>query len=298
MNEAVKNEIEQIVNGAEVVLFMKGRRRMPQCGFSGQIVSMLDQLVEDYTTVNVLDRPEIRDGIKAYSDWPTIPQLYIKGEFVGGCDIVTQLFQSGDLHKTLDVELKEVAAPTVTVTDGAKAAFEDALKENPGHCIRFEVDARFQPGLDIDTPQATDFKVETNGLTVLVSRMAAERATGATIDFISGPSGGFKIENPNEPARVRQMEVADLKGRIDAGDDILLLDVRTPEELAAGKVESSRLLDEAAAQWLEGQDKTKTLVFICHSGARSQQAAETFLQKGFTKVYNVAGGMVAWNRLG
>ncbi len=297
MNEAVKTEIEQIVNGAEVVLFMKGRRRMPQCGFSSQVVSMLDQLVEDYTTVNVLDRPEIRDGIKAYSEWPTIPQLYIKGEFVGGCDIVTQLFQSGDLHKTLNVEMKEVAAPTVTITDGAKAAFDDALTENPGHFIRFEVDARFQPGLDIDTPKATDFQVETNGLTVLVSRMAAERATGATIDFVGGSSGGFKIDNPNEPARVRQMEASELKGRIDGGEDLILLDVRTPEELAAGKIDSSRLFDQAAAEWLEGQDKGKTLVFICHSGARSQETAQSFLAKGFTKVYNVAGGMIAWDRL-
>lgn len=296
MNEAVKNEINELVNSNDVVLFMKGRRRMPQCGFSAQVVSMLDQLVEDYTTVNVLDRSEIREGIKAYSEWPTIPQLYIKGEFVGGCDIVTQLFQAGDLHKTLGVEMKEVTAPDVSITDAAKAAFHSALTENPGHNIRFEVDARFRPALDLDTPKATDFQVETNGLTVLVSRMSAERAHGAKIDFVDGPSGGFKIDNPNEPARVRQIGPKELKGRMDGEETLHLIDVRTIEEVQQAKIEGSRHFDQRTADWIDGLDKDTTLVFMCHSGGRSQAAAENYLSKGFTKVYNLAGGIVGWSK--
>ena len=84
-----------------VVLFMKGVPEQPQCGFSAQVVQILDHLGADFVGVNVLQSDALRDGIKSYSDWPTIPQLYVKGEFVGGCDIVREMFQSGELAPLL-----------------------------------------------------------------------------------------------------------------------------------------------------------------------------------------------------
>ena len=85
----------------DVVLFMKGTRQFPQCGFSSQLVQILDHLGLDYSEVNVLDDMGIRDGIKSYSNWPTIPQLYVKGEFVGGCDIIREMFADGELQELL-----------------------------------------------------------------------------------------------------------------------------------------------------------------------------------------------------
>ena len=85
----------------DVVLFMKGTRQFPQCGFSSQLVQILDHLGLDYSDVNVLDDMGIRDGIKSYSNWPTIPQLYVKGEFVGGCDIIREMFADGELQELL-----------------------------------------------------------------------------------------------------------------------------------------------------------------------------------------------------
>jgi monothiol glutaredoxin len=85
-----------------VVLFMKGVPEQPQCGFSAQVVQILDHLGADFVGVNVLQSDALRDGIKTYSDWPTIPQLYVKGEFVGGCDIVREMFQSGELAPLLE----------------------------------------------------------------------------------------------------------------------------------------------------------------------------------------------------
>jgi monothiol glutaredoxin len=87
----------RLIASDAVVLFMKGSRSFPQCGFSAAMVQILDSMVPNYTTVNVLADPAVRDGIKAFSDWPTIPQLYVKGEFVGGSDIVRQLHASGEL---------------------------------------------------------------------------------------------------------------------------------------------------------------------------------------------------------
>ena len=94
----IEQFIDNEVKGNDVVLFMKGTPQFPQCGFSGQVVQILDHLGVTYKGLNVLENADLRDGIKAYSNWPTIPQLYVKGEFVGGCDIVREMFQAGELH--------------------------------------------------------------------------------------------------------------------------------------------------------------------------------------------------------
>ncbi|UDL95901.1 Grx4 family monothiol glutaredoxin [Lichenihabitans sp. PAMC28606] len=91
-------QIEAKVKSSDVVLFMKGTPQFPQCGFSAQVVQILDYLGTPYTSVNVLETAEMRQGIKDYSNWPTVPQLYVKGEFLGGCDIVREMFQAGELQ--------------------------------------------------------------------------------------------------------------------------------------------------------------------------------------------------------
>ncbi|MCV0397114.1 MAG: Grx4 family monothiol glutaredoxin [Rhizobiaceae bacterium] len=95
---AIADFIANEVKSNDVVLFMKGTPGFPQCGFSGQVVQILDYLGVDYKGVNVLSSDELRQGIKEYSNWPTIPQLYVKGEFVGGCDILREMFQAGELQ--------------------------------------------------------------------------------------------------------------------------------------------------------------------------------------------------------
>jgi monothiol glutaredoxin len=96
----VKERIKQQVTGNSIVLYMKGTPQFPQCGFSANAVQILKACgVSDLFTVNVLEEPEIRQGIKAYANWPTIPQLYVNGEFVGGSDIITEMYQSGELQK-------------------------------------------------------------------------------------------------------------------------------------------------------------------------------------------------------
>ena len=98
---------------------MKGSRHFPQCGFSATVVGILDQFVSGYQTVNIFEDPSIRDGMKEFSNWPTFPQLYVNGEFVGGCDIVKAMHASGELQKLLGVEAKAVKAPTVTISAAA-----------------------------------------------------------------------------------------------------------------------------------------------------------------------------------
>ena len=100
-DDPTRQRIQTIIDSDSVVLFMKGERRLPQCGFSAQLVQILDSLVPEYTTHDVLSDPEVRQGIKEFANWPTIPQLYVRGEFLGGCDIVTELYRSGELQTAL-----------------------------------------------------------------------------------------------------------------------------------------------------------------------------------------------------
>ena len=97
----IEQFIENEVKSNDVVLFMKGTPQFPMCGFSGQIIQILDFLGVPYKGLNVLENEDLRNGIKTYSNWPTIPQLYVKGEFVGGCDIVREMFQAGELHSLM-----------------------------------------------------------------------------------------------------------------------------------------------------------------------------------------------------
>lgn len=114
LSPELQARLTDLVRSDEVVLFMKGTRDAPQCGFSAALVDVLDRLVSRYSTVDVLSDPEVRNGIKEFSDWPTIPQLYVRGEFLGGCDIVREMYATGELHETLG--LSSSARPEVGAT--------------------------------------------------------------------------------------------------------------------------------------------------------------------------------------
>ncbi|MEQ9368259.1 Grx4 family monothiol glutaredoxin [Coleofasciculus chthonoplastes] len=105
MTPAVKERIDQLINQDKIVVFMKGTKLMPQCGFSNNVVQILNTLGVSYATVNILDDPEVRQGIKEYSNWPTIPQVYVNGEFIGGSDVMIELYQNGELQQMVEVAL-------------------------------------------------------------------------------------------------------------------------------------------------------------------------------------------------
>jgi monothiol glutaredoxin len=115
------DQIRETVQGNDVVLYMKGTKSMPQCGFSSRVAGVLNYMGVDFVDVNVLADADVRQGIKDYSDWPTIPQLYVKGEFVGGCDIVTEMTLSGELDQLFDkagVAYNKEAADKIRAANG------------------------------------------------------------------------------------------------------------------------------------------------------------------------------------
>ncbi len=293
---SVNERIGGLVQGTNIILFMKGNRQQPRCGFSASVVSILDEYLEEYETVDVLEDEAIREGIKSFSSWPTIPQLYVAGEFVGGCDIVKEMEQAGELSEILGVAMRELVIPEITLKDGALQALR-GFSEGKEIVVRLEIPASFEYGMDFGEEKVGDVLVEGKGFTLLLSRASARRADGMTIDFMEGPGGGgFKIDNPNEPPKVRQLPPEELKRRMDEGAPMEIFDVRTDREVGIAPFPSSRLLDEAGKALLEELDKGTPLVFVCHHGNRSQAAASHCLRMGFREVYNLSSGIDGWSR--
>jgi monothiol glutaredoxin len=294
MNEPLRKQLAELVATERVVLFMKGTRQMPQCGFSKQVVQILDELLPEYETVDVLRSPELRDGIKEFSQWPTIPQLYVAGKFVGGCDIVREMNASGDLQQLLGVEPEQPALLEITMTPSATKAFEEAAADAAGEPLHLQIDARFQYDLFFGPRESGDIEVPTNGMPLVVNRATARVADGTKIDFIQGAGGGFKITNPNEPPKVKQLSAAEAKAMLDR-NELTLFDVRPEQERAIARIAAARSLDAEGQAYLMGLDRNAPIAFHCHHGPRSQSVAEQILRQGFKNVYNLNGGIEAWS---
>ncbi len=213
MDNQLKERLDQLIATEPVFLFMKGNPTFPRCGFSNQVVQILKAFDIPFGSFDILSDEEVRQGIKEYSDWPTIPQLYIKGEFVGGCDIVRESWESGDLEVTL------------------KGVFPDR-----------------------------------------------------------------EIKGPKPPSKPRNISVQEAKSMQESAET-RCLDVRTPEEREIARVAGFDMLDQAKAQEIVSQwDKETPMLFMCHHGGRSAQAAEYFSQQGFQQVFNINGGIDAWSQ--
>ena len=297
-NQTMQSRIESLVESDRVVLFMKGTRTQPMCGFSAATIGILDSLGPDYTTFNVLEDQNIREGIKAFSDWPTIPQLYIDREFVGGCDIVKQMFNNGELHEMLGVEAPDRTPPEVRVSADAAAVIANAVQANPGNAVHLSIDGRWQHSFNLGPMEGNEIRAESNGVTVLFDVASAQKASGLSIDIEETVQGtAFKIDNPNAPPPVGRMSAAELAAaRRAAHAAPTLVDVRTSDERARAVIEGSILLDDEGLRALSALPKDTKLVFHCHTGVRSLSAAEHFRAEGFTDVHNLEGGIDAWSR--
>jgi len=296
---ALAQRIESLLSSDRVVLFMKGTRQQPRCGFSATVVEMLDELLPAYTTFDVLADPEMREAIKVWADWPTIPQLYIGGELVGGADITKDLYASGELHRLLGVEKVAPKPVTVRITPAAADVLKGARDQEPAEhrFLRVGVNGRFQHSLSFGPALAGDVACESEGIAIRLDPQSAKRADGVVIDWVTSPQSGFRIDNPNEPPRVRQIGVKELKARMDAASTPLrLYDVRTLDEWTTARVTGAILVNDGVRAEIATLPKDTPLYFMCHHGGRSQAAAESFLRQGFKTIYNVEGGIDAWSQ--
>lgn len=296
LDPALRARIESLLQANRAVLFMKGEPSAPQCGFSAKAVSALDALGADYAHVNVLADGEIREGIKAYGDWPTIPQLYIDGELVGGSDIIAQMVNSGELHTALGLPAPDRTPPSITITPAALAMIRQAISDAGGEVVlQVDVDRNFRTRLNLAPPDADAVATEVEGVRVQFDLAGARRAEGLRIDFADDMRGkGLVIENPNAPPPVVQSTPAEVEARVRAGE-MVLVDVRPPEERAIASVSVPFLTLDAGSAGIQALPKDRPIAFLCHAGGRSGRAAEEFRMLGFRDVHNVDGGISAWS---
>lgn len=290
--ETIKDQISKNT----VLLYMKGSPNAPQCGFSAKAVGALSAVGVDYAHVNVLADPEIREGIKLFGEWPTIPQLYIGGELVGGSDIIEQMVNSGELYSVLGLAPPDRTPPSITITAAAVPMLREALANaGEGYALQIEVDPRFNARLQLAPVDTGAIAVEQDGIRAQFDLASARRAEGLTIDWVDDARGrGLVIDNPNAPAKVRELSPADASAQV-ADGTLTLVDVRPFDERmqASVKVPFSTFDDDGRAA-LEALPKDTPLAFLCHHGGRSQQAAEHFRGLGFSRLFNVTGGIDAW----
>ena len=297
LSDTTRTRIETLLQSNPVVLFMKGSPGAPRCGFSAAASGILNELAPGYATVDVLEDPEIREGIKAYGNWPTIPQLYVKGELIGGSDIIQSMYGSGELHDLFGAPKPDRTPPQITISDKAAAAIRDALNgADPGAALHLAIDARWQAQFHLDEAAPAAIRSDANGIAIYMDLATAQRARGIRIDWVETVQGsGLSIDNPNAPAAPKVLSVQELKALLDAGD-ITLVDVRPPEERArAALSQPFRTLDDGVDALLQ-LPKDTSFAFLCHSGNRSARVAAHFREQGFAKVYNVGGGIDAWSR--
>ena len=206
----IKEKIKNLIEENEICLFMKGTPDSPQCGFSAKVTNILNSWNVPFKTFNVLSDESIRQGVKDYANWQTIPQLYINKEFVGGSDIIEEMSGNGELGDLL----------------------KDALPE-------------------------------------------------------------IDIKPPPPPAEVIEVPAKDASLLLKGNPNIKLLDVRSPQERETACIEDSILLDqELVEDMLDTWDKNVEMMFVCHVGERSRQAARYFTSQGFQKVYNISDGIL------
>lgn len=296
LSPELRQRIESTLSSNRVVLFMKGDPTSPRCGFSAKAVGILDAISPGYASVDVLADPEIREGIKEYGQWPTIPQLYVGGELVGGSDIIEQMLNSGELHEVLGAPAPDRTPPQITISPAAAEAIRRALDSaDPNLGLHLAVDPRFASQFQLKPVTGQEIVAEASGIRVHLDLASAPRANGIAIDWVEDVRGsGLAITNPNAPPPVKSMSVQELHDRIVAGA-IDVIDVRPAHARAMAPFpQPHEVLDEDSHDRLAALPKDLPLAFLCHHGNSSRQAAEHFRGLGFQDIYNVEGGIDAW----
>ncbi len=296
LDPVVRQRIQSLLEAHPVVLFMKGTPRAPQCGFSARTVQALAAVgLDDYHAVDVLADADIREGIKLYGNWPTIPQLYIRGELVGGSDIVGQMAESGELQSALGLPPPDRTPPTVDATPAAIAMLRNAIEQaGEGIAVQVQVDPQYQARLQLVPADAKSIATTLEGVRLQFDLASARRADGLSIDWADDERGrGLVIAHPLAAPPVRELAPQAARGML-ANGALTLVDVRPADERALASLPHPFRDFDDGIDAIEALPKDAPIAFLCHHGGRSAQAAEHFRKLGFREVYNITGGIDAW----
>jgi len=203
--------------------------------------------------------------------------------------------EKGELQKLLKIDLSSIPVPKILLSDKALETIQGALTQSEHPHLLMKISPQFEHSLGFTSEVEGLIEAQDKGISIYMDFISAARADGVSIDFIETPQGmNLVIENPNLPNPVQPLTPKELKAKIDAGEEMKIYDVRTPEERQKSYIEGSILVDQRIATEIESFPKDGALVFYCQQGGRSQSAAEHFRSLGFENVHNLVGGMEAW----
>ncbi len=295
LSPELRSRIDALLARHNIVLFMKGTRVAPRCGFSAGAVRTLTAVTPDFHDVDVIVDPELREAIKVYGQWPTIPQLYVRGQLVGGADILDDMANSGALHELLGLPVPDRTPPTIHIAAAAADALRSATRDADGDALHLGIDEHFRAQFFLKPAADHDIVAHANGIAIRMDLLTAQRAQGLEIDWVETAQGaGLSLRNPNAPAAVKAIDVEALAQALDQGA-LQVVDVRPAAARAIAPFAGARIL-EAEESALLALPKDTPLAFLCHHGQSSRAAAERFRAAGFGHLFNVEGGIDAWSQ--
>ncbi len=280
-------QVEAAISSDDVVVFMKGTREAPSCGFSAQIVEVLNHLLPNYSTFDVRNDPLLRQAVKSRSGWPTFPQLYIRGEFVGGSDIAKELFVTGELAARLGLARTELPDPELRVSRPALDALERLAAGEP---IRLELDAQGDANLSVSTKQPSDIEIPVERVRFVLDVLTASRVDGLRIDYVSEP-GGFVLTRPTTVG-LSAPQVAEMLASEQNAP--LLVDCRTLAEFRQATLPKAEHLTRDLLHSLSTGAEGRRVVFFCRNGNRAQNVAEHFSIMWAKPALYLKGGLEGW----
>ncbi|MBL4773018.1 MAG: Grx4 family monothiol glutaredoxin [Alcanivoracaceae bacterium] len=296
MNEQTKQEIENLVKNNTCVLFMKGNPKHPQCGFSSNTVNILHELLgDDFAYCNILENQNIREGIKEYGNWPTIPQLYVNKELVGGNDIVTEMYNTGELQTMLGLPQPQKQSAEITITEVALENIKKGIKDIGSNVLMLSIDSQFNTRFSIEEPKGYETVSKIGEINIYMDIGTVKRANGIEIDWVEDLQGaGLVINNPNQPKEINQISKKELINGIEKGQFKNIYDVRSEQQFLEQSIPGSKRLDKQSMDEIESLDKDTPLVIVCAVGNTSQGACNFYRKKGFNNVNNLVGGVSNW----
>jgi monothiol glutaredoxin len=292
VEDGLRERIEELLGAGKVVVFMKGTPDQPRCGFSARVIAQLQERGIPFQAHDILSDGALREGMKAYADWPTFPQVWVDASFIGGADILEELHRRGELDEVFGQRAPK-PTPSLHLTRAAAARIGEAVGEARPR-LRLRIDAAFQHVFEaVEDPDPGDVVATSEGITFILDPASAERADGLRLDWVtSGTQQALVVDNPNEPAKVQSLSPHVYAAWRREGRPHLLVDVRPPEERALAQLDGALGIEGLD---FESLDPRQPIVFLCHHGIRSLHAAAHAVDRGLRAVFNLEGGLDAWS---
>lgn len=303
-----KDAIREIVESETLVVFAKGTKEAPRCGFSSRAIETLRATGKPFKVIDTLADPTCRPALVSYSDWPTTPQIFVKGELIGGHDILMEMAAEGEFQKQVaeafgeEYKAPQVEACPVEVTEAARTAVKGFM-ESPGDLLRLKVDAvngEAAFSLDLDTRVTmNDTRWAVGDLNVVCSRASRALFDTVRIDWVEKDGGGgFSVKEIGEaPAIPEALEIdgAELKQILDnPPEKLVIVDVREDDEWKSGHAPNAKHLplSRLEKEWeAAGLAKDAPIIVYCAKGARSLKAVNFLREKGLAKARSLTGGL-------